>query len=74
MQTEAVTYVSGRTDVLCALWTLAGLLAWRRARRAADAWAVLSTLTFLAALRCKEAAALNPRLAARLAPGRDGMR
>lgn len=60
VQTEAVTYVSGRTDVLCALFVVAGLLAWRRAQRATDGWAVASAAAFLAALLCKEAAVLVP--------------
>lgn len=60
VQTEAVTYVSGRTDVLCALWALAGLLVWRRARRWADPWALGSSAAFLAALLCKEVAVLIP--------------
>ena len=39
VQSEAVTYVSGRTDVLCALFALLGFLAWRRrpTRRTAHA-------------------------------------
>jgi tetratricopeptide (TPR) repeat protein len=60
VQTEAVTYVSGRTDVLCALFALLGLLAWRRARRAVDGWAVASAAAFAGALLCKEAAVLLP--------------
>jgi hypothetical protein len=56
-QTEAVSYVSGRTDVFCALCALAGLLAWRRARRPVDGWAIASTLAFGLALLFKEAAA-----------------
>ena len=60
VQTEAVTYVSGRTDVLCALFALLGLLAWRRARRGLDAWAVAAGASFAAALLCKEAAVLLP--------------
>ena len=43
VQSEAVTYVSGRTDVLCALFALLGFLAWRRARGPFDAWAVAAT-------------------------------
>jgi len=60
VQTEAVTYVSGRTDVLAALFALLAFLAWRRARHAVDAWAVASALAFVAALLCKEAAVLLP--------------
>src|SRR6185503_13123674 len=54
VQTEAVSYVSGRTDVLCALFVLGALLVWRRARRAADGWAIASAALVLAALGCKE--------------------
>jgi hypothetical protein len=60
VQTEAVTYVSGRTDVLCALFALAGLLAWRRTRNGLDVWAVACGAAFAAALLCKEAAVLLP--------------
>ncbi len=60
VQTEAVTYVSGRTDVLCALFVLLALLAWRRARQAADGWAVAAAAAFAAALLSKEAAVLVP--------------
>jgi hypothetical protein len=60
VQTEAVSYVSGRTDVLCALFVLAALLAWRRARRPADGWAVTTAGLVIAALGCKEAAVLVP--------------
>jgi hypothetical protein len=67
VQTEAVTYISGRTDVLCALFTLLALLAWRNTRRSADGWAVASAAAVGAALLCKEAAALLPL--ALLVPG-----
>ena len=60
VQAEAVSYVSGRTDVLCALFALLGLLAWRRVGRPFDAWAVASAAAFAAALLCKEAAVLLP--------------
>ena len=60
VQTEAVSYVSGRTDVLGALFVLGALLAWRRARRAVDGWAVASAALVLAALGCKETAVLVP--------------
>lgn len=60
VQTEAVTYVSGRTDVLAAVFVLGALLAWRRARRATDAWAAATAGAFVAALLCKEAVALLP--------------
>jgi hypothetical protein len=60
VQTEAVSYVSGRTDVLAALFALLGLLAWRRARHAADRWALAATAAFAMALLCKEAAVALP--------------
>jgi hypothetical protein len=60
VQTEAVTYVSGRTDVLCALFVLLALLAWRRARTAIDAIAVLTAGAVAAALLSKEAAVAAP--------------
>jgi hypothetical protein len=60
VQTEAVTYVSGRTDVLCALFALAGLLAWRHARRPIDGWAIATAGAFAAALLSKEVAVLIP--------------
>ena len=60
VQTEAVTYVSGRTDVLCALFVLLGLLAWRRAGTATDRYAFAATGAFAAALFCKEAAVAVP--------------
>ena len=60
VQPEAVTYVSGRTDVLCALFALLGFLAWRRARGPFDAWAVAAGAAFAAALLSKEAAVLLP--------------
>ena len=67
VQTEAVAYVSGRTDVLCALCVLLALLAWRRAARAADAWAWATAGLVALALGCKEAALLVPL--ALLVPG-----
>lgn len=60
VQSEAVTYVSGRTDVLAALFVLTALLAWRRAWRATDAWAIASAAGFALALLCKEAAVAIP--------------
>jgi len=60
VQSEAVAYVSGRTDVLCALFLLLGFLAWRRASRAADRWAWTTTCLFVLAFGCKEAALLSP--------------
>lgn len=54
---ESVAWVSGRTDVLCALFFLAALLADRRARRAGRAWCGPLALAMLAlALLAKEMA------------------
>jgi hypothetical protein len=60
VQTEAVTYVSGRTDPLCALFVLLSLHAWRRSRHAVDRFALMSGLAALLALLCKEAAVAMP--------------
>ena len=60
VQTEAVTYVSGRTDVLGALGALGGLLLWRRARHAADRWATAAAAAVLAGLLAKEAVVAVP--------------
>jgi hypothetical protein len=60
LQTEAVSYVSGRTDVLCAAFALAALLAWRRAERPFDGAALATAVLVLAALGCKETALLVP--------------
>jgi hypothetical protein len=60
VQTEAVSYVSGRTDVLCALFVLLALLAWRRAREPADRFALAATAAVVAALLSKEAAVAIP--------------
>jgi len=67
VQTEAVTYVSGRTDVFCALFVLLGALAWRRAAGAADRFAVASAAAMAAAVLSKEAAIAMPL--ALLVPG-----
>jgi hypothetical protein len=56
VQSEAVTYVSGRTDILAALFVLLAILTWRRARRTVDLFALATALLTLAALCCKEAA------------------
>ena len=60
VQTDAVAYVSGRTDVLCALFALGALLAWRRARAPTDPWAIATALLLVAALASKETAVLLP--------------
>jgi hypothetical protein len=72
VQTEAVAYVSGRTDVLCALFVLLALLAWRRARGPADSFACASAAAFVLALLCKEAAVALPL--ALLLPGAHPMK
>lgn len=61
--TEAVAYISGRADILAALFMLAALLAARRsARRGSVADALVSTGLFFAALLSKESALLLPAL------------
>lgn len=60
VQSEAVAYVSGRTDLLCALFVLAALLAWRSVRRATDGRAWLTAALLLLALGSKETALLVP--------------
>jgi hypothetical protein len=60
VQTEAVTYISGRTDPLCALFALLSLHLWRRARHATDPLAVASGAAIILALLCKEAALAVP--------------
>jgi hypothetical protein len=60
VQTEAVSYISGRTDLLCALFLLCALHLWRRARSAWDRHAVTAGAAIVLALLCKEAAVLAP--------------
>jgi hypothetical protein len=60
VQSEAVLYISGRTDVLAALFVLLALHAWRRARTPWDFSAFASGAALLAALLCKEAAVAVP--------------
>ena len=60
VQTEAVTYISGRTDPLCALFLLLSLHAWRRSSHAVDRFAIASGAAILLALLCKEAAVAMP--------------
>jgi hypothetical protein len=67
VQTDAVTYVSGRTDVFCALFVLLAILLWRRAERPADGHAIGATAAFAMALLSKETAA--PLAAALFVPG-----
>jgi tetratricopeptide (TPR) repeat protein len=57
IHTEAVTYVSGRSDPLSAPFLLAALLAFLRARgRPPGRWSALSAAAFLLALLAREAA------------------
>lgn len=59
---ECVTWISGRTDLLAALFVFLALLSWDGTRKSRK-WA--ATLLFLAALLCKEVAvALLPALLA----------
>ena len=62
VQTEAVTYISGRSVSLMALFYLCSVLAWLRADRAANprAWRALSAGLFGAALMVKETAVTLP--------------
>jgi hypothetical protein len=68
VQTEAVSYVSGRTDVLAAGFALGAVLVWRRARTPLDRFAVATSALVVAALGCKESVALVP-LVLLLVPG-----
>ena len=61
MMTQAVGYISGRSEVLCAAWLLLVLLAihrWTRTEKAG--WAVLAAALWMAALATKETAAMLP--------------
>lgn len=60
VQTEAVSYISGRTDPLCGFFVLLAVHAWRRAKRASDAFALASAAALLLALLSKEAAVFVP--------------
>lgn len=61
LQTEAVGYVSGRSEVLCACWFLASCLAARRAMRERSGWQVTAAAGFgLLALASKEIAVVLP--------------
>jgi hypothetical protein len=62
LQSEAVAYISGRTDVLCAVFALLAIRVWRRARHPFDAAAAGSAALFVLALFCKETAVLLPLL------------
>lgn len=61
VQTESVTYVSGRRDVLCGVLYLAGMLCYVRFRRRGNArWLAGACVASLAALLAKEMAASLP--------------
>ncbi len=61
MTTEAVTYITGRSESLCATLYLAAVLCWLRWRRGADAFQLLlALLAFLLAAATKEVAATIP--------------
>jgi hypothetical protein len=76
VQSEAVAYISGRTDILCAFWLLLALLAWQRARRGADVFALGASAALALALFSKETAVLVPLvlLLPGLRAGTDGAR
>ena len=59
-QTEAVTYVSGRSASLAALFYLAALLVWPSAREGAPGRRALACLVFLLSLGTKETAVTWP--------------
>jgi len=63
MTTEAVTYVTGRSEALCATFYLGAVLGWLRWRRGGD-WVSLlvAFLSFLAATASKEVAATLPAM------------
>ena len=61
VQTESVTYVAARPNLIATLFSLAALLAWLKGReRHAAGWWSLATLCFVAALAGKETAAVLP--------------
>ena len=61
MMTEAVGYISGRSEVLCATFFLLGMLSGRRWVRGDGApWAMLTVGLWGAALATKETAAMFP--------------
>ena len=61
VQTEAVTYVSGRSTSLSALFSLGSLVTWIEGRHRSRAWRLLLSPTcFLGALLAKETAVVVP--------------
>lgn len=73
MTTEAVTYITGRSESLCAMLYLGAVICWLRWRRSDDAFQLLLALiAFLLAAATKEVAATLPAallLIELLAPG-----
>lgn len=64
MMTQAVTYVSGRSELLCAAWVMLGVLALRQAVVGGRPWWVgLALLAFVLGLATKELAAMLPAVA-----------
>jgi protein O-mannosyl-transferase len=64
VQTESVTYISGRSNILMALFALATIYCWLRAGGERDrrrfAWIATSLATLLLAAACKETALIAP--------------
>jgi len=61
VQTEAVTYISGRSSSLAALFSMASILAWIDGRARGRTWLIgLSAALFAAGLLVKETSAVVP--------------
>jgi tetratricopeptide (TPR) repeat protein len=65
VQTEAVTYISGRSSSLAAFFCLLSLCSWVRSEqgansRGAKAWLIACAATYAAAIACKETAFVLP--------------
>jgi len=76
VQTEAVTYASGRSSSLAAFFCLASLVAWLRGQDGSRVASVASPLLFAAALATRETAVVLPLalvLWAATAGGRRGL-
>ena len=64
MMTQAVGYVSGRSEVLCGTWFLLGLLAMRQGLASGRArWIVIACVALALGLATKEVAAMLPLVA-----------